>query len=50
MMDQLNVRTAMLSIFSPGVHFGDDAARKLAQDVNEEGANTRRAERPNPAP
>lgn len=39
MMDQLNIRTAMLSISSPGVHFGDDAAaRKLARDVNEEGA------------
>ena len=41
MMDQLNIRTAMLSISSPGVHFGDDAAaRKLARSVNEQGART----------
>ena len=39
MMDGLDVRTAMLSISSPGVHFGDDAAaRALARAVNEEGA------------
>ncbi len=39
MMDRLNIRAAMLSISSPGVHFGDDAAaRKLAREVNEEGA------------
>ncbi len=39
MMDGLNIRTAMLSISSPGVHFGDDiASRKLAREVNEEGA------------
>ncbi len=39
MMDGLNIRTAMLSISSPGVHFGDDAAAaKLAREVNEEGA------------
>lgn len=39
MMDGLNIRAAMLSISSPGVHFGDDgAARKLAREVNEEGA------------
>ena len=39
MMDGLNIRAAMLSISSPGVHFGDDAAaRKLARSVNEEGA------------
>ncbi len=38
-MDGLNVRAAMLSISSPGVHFGDNAAaRKLARAVNEEGA------------
>lgn len=35
-MDQLGVRTAMLSISSPGVHFGDDdAARALARRANE---------------
>jgi len=39
MMDGLNIRSAILSISSPGVHFGDDgAARKLAREVNEEGA------------
>ena len=39
MMDRLSIRAAMLSISSPGVHFGDDAAaRKLARAVNEEGA------------
>jgi predicted TIM-barrel fold metal-dependent hydrolase len=39
MMDGLKIRTALLSISSPGVHFGDDsAARKLARVVNEEGA------------
>lgn len=38
-MDQLNIRTAMLSVSSPGVHFGDDtAARALARSVNEQGA------------
>jgi predicted TIM-barrel fold metal-dependent hydrolase len=37
-MDALGVRTAMLSISSPGVHFGDDAsARDLARRVNQEG-------------
>ena len=39
MMERLNIRTAMLSISSPGVHFGNDAAaRTLARQVNEEGA------------
>lgn len=38
-MDRLGIRTAFLSISSPGVHFGDDAsARSLARRVNEEGA------------
>jgi predicted TIM-barrel fold metal-dependent hydrolase len=38
-MDSLGVRTAMLSISSPGIHFGDDnKARALARRVNKEGA------------
>lgn len=39
-MNALDVRTAILSISSPGVHFGDDAAaRRLARTVNDEGAH-----------
>jgi predicted TIM-barrel fold metal-dependent hydrolase len=35
-MDEANVRRAILSISSPGVHFGDDAqARDLARDCND---------------
>jgi 6-methylsalicylate decarboxylase len=38
-MDRLGVRTAILSVSSPGIHFGDDAqARALAKRLNEEGA------------
>jgi hypothetical protein len=38
MMDKLQIRTAVLSISSPGVHFGDDLkAKQLARRVNEEG-------------
>ena len=43
-MDALGVRFAMLSISSPGVHFGDDAAaRDLAHRVNAEAARLRQA-------
>jgi 6-methylsalicylate decarboxylase len=36
LMDELGVQTSMLSISSPGVHFGDDAkARALARRLNE---------------
>jgi predicted TIM-barrel fold metal-dependent hydrolase len=38
-MDSLGIVASVLSVSSPGVHFGDDAdARALARDVNEEGA------------
>ena len=43
LMDQLGVETAILSISSPGVHFGDDArSRELSRRINEEGARHRR--------
>ncbi len=43
LMDQWGVRTSMLSISSPGVHFGDDqAARALARQVNDFGAKVAR--------
>lgn len=39
LMDDLGIARSMLSISSPGVHFGDDAAaRDLARSVNEAGA------------
>lgn len=39
--DKLGIATGMLSISSPGVHYGDDAAaRRLARRVNEAGADT----------
>lgn len=42
-MDELGVATAMLSISSPGVHFGDDtAARGLARRCNQTGAELAR--------
>ena len=43
-MDALGVRTALLSISSPGVHFGEDArAADLARRCNNEGARLRQA-------
>jgi 6-methylsalicylate decarboxylase len=45
-MDKLDVRLAILSISSPGVHFGDPAAAAavaLARAVNETGAQIARA-------
>lgn len=45
-MDELGVATAMLSISSPGVHFGDGAAaRDLARRCNDTGAELARRRR-----
>lgn len=42
MMDRLRVAAAILSISSPGIHFGDDtAAASLARRINEEGTRLR---------
>lgn len=44
MMDRIGIATAILSISSPGVHFGNDAAaRALAREVNLAGAELRNA-------
>jgi predicted TIM-barrel fold metal-dependent hydrolase len=44
LMDTHDIATSVLSISSPGVHFGDDAAsRRLARRVNDEGAAIRDA-------
>jgi predicted TIM-barrel fold metal-dependent hydrolase len=41
MMDRVGIATGMLSVSSPGVHFGNDAkARALARSVNEFSART----------
>ena len=42
MMDRFGIAVSMLSISSPGVHFGDDAAaRSLARQVNDDGHRAR---------
>lgn len=44
LMDEWNVSRSVLSISSPGVHFGDDgAARELARQVNQAATDVRHA-------
>ena len=43
-MDALGVQSALLSVSSPGIHFGNDAAAlALARRINDEGARLKRA-------
>ncbi|MFJ4641321.1 amidohydrolase family protein [Streptomyces hygroscopicus] len=43
LMDEWGIATSLLSISSPGTHFGDDrAARTLSRHVNETGADLKR--------
>lgn len=43
-MNRLGVQTALLSVSSPGIHFGDgSAALALARRINDEGARLKRA-------
>lgn len=44
LMDEWGIATSLLSVSSPGTHFGDDAAaRALARHVNETGADLKRS-------
>ncbi|MEV7076300.1 amidohydrolase family protein [Streptomyces sp. NPDC093990] len=44
LMDKWGIEASLLSVSSPGTHFGDDtAARRLTREVNDAGAEIRRA-------